>query len=51
MYVIEIGFELETGEELIELEKIFQKMGLAYYIEPPSNYYSLVELEADCEGK
>lgn len=37
-YIIQIGATLDV-------------MQLPYYIEPPSKYYSLEELEADCEGK
>ena len=51
--IIEIGFEINTQEDLNFLESLFNYMKIAYYIQPTRNppWTSLADLEAACEGK
>lgn len=50
--VIEIGMEMQP-HELELVEKLLHAAGIQYYVEPMPKvpYDSLIELEADCEGK
>jgi len=50
--VIEIGVDVSEGQ-LKGLQHFLRSRKIAFYIEPPRRtpYYSLEELEADCEGK
>jgi len=51
--VVEIGVEV-TPTQLSLVKRLLDDASIPYYIEPPrpkSPYHSLLDLEADCEGK
>jgi hypothetical protein len=49
--ILEIGLDIDSIEQVEELENWLRKRGIPFYVEPANRFNSLEDLECQCEGK